>query len=471
MKNIIKIVFITTLPFFSFSQIFDRTKIGSMIPASLVYPDGRTENVTMKMQSPEQLKRLDNILEIEMNDNNVLLKEINKSLGTTGTKGTIGRFGASLFDAFLVDGNIWAKRPNPRATPAYAQNFVVLKRQGGIQEYTYIEGEYKEGTLVLATSKGTAVWKWGDKLPSTNYKAMIADCPELAESLENNLSNLDSVLTAYNVWYETQYPGRIKYYFQNGPVAEVPRSSADEAKDILAQFQKNKEAREEREAAKREKMAKRPALPNPTIVSQKPNLPPKKETFSAKVKRLEQEGNKIAVIIESQKIIVRNTGGGCVEGIKEKSFEDPNYVNFVASKLNELYQTKIFEVVNIEQIPLMTVKNKIPDDWWATCYKVVVALDQTRAYNANLNTMDQKSDVQYFINNRASVTEFIDDEKKSADNIKRLYNLGDGYSNAKKYEACGTLEKFEEMVDPKPALERLEKDQTERFAKLVGKWD
>ncbi|WP_317898720.1 hypothetical protein [Aurantibacillus circumpalustris] len=470
MKQII-IFFITLLPVCINSQTFDRTKIGSMVPASLVYSDGRTENVNMKMQSPEQLKRLDNILEIEMNENNVLLKEINKSLGTSGTKGTIGRFRASLFDALLIDGNIWAKRPNPKATPEYAQNFVVLKRQGGIQEYTYIEGEYKEGTLVLGTSKGNVVWKWGENLPNHNYKAMIADYPELAQKLEKDLSNLDSVLTAYNVWYEEQFPGRIKYYFQNGPVAEVKRSAADEANDLIAKFQKSKEAKEEREAAKREKMAKRPASPDPTIVSQKPNLPPKKEIFSAKVKRFEQEGHKMAVIIESQKIVVRNSGGGCVEGIKEKSFEDLEYPKFIAAKLNELYQTKIFEVVNIEQIPFVTVKNKIPDDWWTTCYKVVVAIDQTQAYNANLNTMDQKSDVQYFINNRANVTEFIDDEKKSTDYIKRSYNLGDGYSNSKKYEACGTLEKFEEMVDQKIAIERLEKDQAERFAKLVSKWD
>lgn len=451
------------------SQSFDRTKIGSMVPASLIYPDGRTENVKMKLQVPELLKKLDNLLEIELNENNPILKEVNSSLGTTGGTGAIGRFQASLFNAFLIDGNIWAKRANPKAKPAYAQNFVVLTRQGGIQQYTCIDGEHKEGTVMLGTVKNNVVWKWGDKLPSNDYKTMLADCPVIAERLKTDRSNLDSVLTAYNIWYENINPGRIKYYFQEGPKQFATSFKAAETKDIRALMKESKAKKDSINAAKKEMLASRPSAAAPEIASQKPNLPPKKEVLSAKVKRFESEGNKIAVVIESQKTIVRNPTNSCLEGAKEIPFEDGEYLNRITAKLNELYQTTIFEAVALEKVPVKTVKSFMIDNWWDTKYKVVVSLNQTRAYG--INKTGVVTDVQYFINNVALVTEYINDEKLSTDYLKRNYNMGNGYSNTKIYQDCGSIEKFNGLIDFAITNERFDKNETERLTKLVEKWD
>ncbi|MBX3164785.1 MAG: hypothetical protein KF900_09905 [Bacteroidetes bacterium] len=439
--------------------VFRRENAGKMLPATILYPDGKTEQVTVKMQLPEQLKKTDNTLEIEKS-------------------GTPSKITSGTLEAFSVDGNLWAKRAVPisgvSTNVGVAQNFVVLTRQGGIQQYYYVTIDYKENNVVVGKYVNKITWKAGEKAPGTNYAEMIADCEELKGSLRKDNSNLDSVLTLYNIWYEKQNPGQVKYIFANGPLP-MPKTGASanefkDFKDMKAQMKREKEIKDSIRTAR---MASRPSTPDPGIASKKPNLPPKKETFSAKVKRLESEGNKIGVTIEFQKTIIRTLtpGGACVEGAKEKDFEDENYAAFVVSKLNELYQTTIFEAVDASQVPLKQVKSFSVDDWWSTCYKVLVSLNQSRVYSATINQVSGENEVQYFINNKATVMEFIDDGKNKTDYLKRMYSMGDGYSNAVKYKDCGTMEKFEEMTDTKQALERFEKSQTEKFAKLVDKWD
>src|SRR5690606_15543158 len=117
---------------------------------------------------------------------------------------------------------LWAKRAVPisgvNTNVGVAQNFVVLTRQGGIQQYYYVTIDYKENNVVVGKYVNKITWKAGEKAPSTNYAEMIADCEELKGSLRKDNSNLDSVLTLYNIWYEKQNPGQVKYIFANGPL-------------------------------------------------------------------------------------------------------------------------------------------------------------------------------------------------------------------------------------------------------------
>jgi hypothetical protein len=164
---------------------------------------------------------------------------------------------------------------------------------------------------------------------------------------------------------------------------------------------------------------------------------------------------------------------GCVQGIKQSDFSHPEVSSVLSEKLNTAFQTTLFEPVSVNQIPLRKGTSNV-DDWWATHFKVVVFISEIQSFDMMFNTMDNNYETTFRLNTIATVVEYIDDGKNGKDYLKRMFNLGSGYSSPAKYktEDCPmTLEKLQSLVSMDKCKETYEKNQQDQLGKVVAKWD
>jgi hypothetical protein len=128
---------------------------------------------------------------------------------------------------------------------------------------------------------------------------------------------------------------------------------------------------------------------NADIASAKENVPVKKESFTSKLERFKKEGFKVAVVLNSSSISskreVITTSAGKQTGITQIEIEgsipsmkehfSPLVIS-LATELNKEFNTDLFEVVNMDNIPYTEDKwgNK-KDDWGSTKYRMVVSYE------------------------------------------------------------------------------------------------
>ena len=119
------------------------------------------------------------------------------------------------------------------------------------------------------------------------------------------------------------------------------------------------------------------------VASPSDNVPPKKEALSAKIKRYESAGYKIAVVFSSPDLYVTTPNPSLMMGEPgvEKAvpvliagteplcecFEDKT--DELIGRLNTQYGTTIFEDVDPEGLPKRTALGISTEDWWNTKYK------------------------------------------------------------------------------------------------------
>jgi hypothetical protein len=286
------------------------------------------------------------------------------------------------------------------------------------------------------------------------------------------------VVDEYNAWFEKNNPDQIKYYpwFAQGKKA-APASISDAANAIT-------QSKDSVAKAKKEFAASRPATVAAGIASVKPNVPPKKEAFTAKVKRYEADGHKIAVVMQEEKTKIIATIGATTAEPKSIGFNDKPEADFIeegvqektVSELNRIYKTTIFVAVPLSQIPLVAVKSVQVDDWWSTRYKTVVYLSNLRQYNCSNDVMSDNGGLQgtASIGLYANVFEYVDDGNHGTDILKRSYVLGYGNSDSFKYTQSDwpiTFAWMEAKVDWLKVRQRYDKKRQDQFAKLVEKWD
>ncbi len=347
MKNIILFLCLVCSSAAIGQQYSGIVDLGKMKPGKMIFGEGTTSDVDIQYQMPELFKNPQNKFTISM-------------LGGAPYVHSGG------IEAFTVDGNIWILRNVPVKTEGYAagaQQFVILTRQGAIEQYSYVfygkpsdepnmayTDLFKNRLRIINRKVSTNEFVEG-ALSDEQIKAWIADSPEAMEDLKKaeeqaaeakkmhdtkntesstkqaapkgklslldrleNASVKDSeqkqvaalkidlyrILNNYNAYYEEQNRGKIKYYFASAP---SPTSLPALTKPVKTR----EEMVAENEARKDAMFAGRSATPSPEFASAKDNVPEKKETFAAKMSRIKSDGNKIGVLLVLKPVMVPKT--------------------------------------------------------------------------------------------------------------------------------------------------------------------
>lgn len=310
------------------AQEFNKDLEGKMVPAKMIFGDGVVHDIQVKYQAPEFFKNPQNKFTIKSD----LQEDVYTHSGG--------------IEAFTVDGNVWALRPNPTVKVGgfVGQEFVILTRQGAIETFTYIKYNREPGTdeenfVIVGSRIGTISRKVDTKgyvegeLTEEQLREWISDAPDIVAELDAAVASakeeqekqtsestsaqppqkkkglmgavgklseindkqikaerasvdLGRIMNNYNVWYEANNPGKTKYYFIDAPASiKAPKKELTTA-----------ERKEAAAARLEDQYAGRSSTPSPEIASAKENQPEKKETFAGKMQRIKADGNKVGVI-------------------------------------------------------------------------------------------------------------------------------------------------------------------------------
>ncbi|MEQ8301793.1 MAG: hypothetical protein RIB47_00275 [Cyclobacteriaceae bacterium] len=398
------------------AQEFNKDLEGKMVPAKMIFGDGVVHDIQVKYQAPEFFKNPQNKFTIKSD----LQEDVYTHSGG--------------IEAFTVDGNVWALRPNPTVKVGgfVGQEFVILTRQGAIETFTYIKYNREPGTdeenfVIVGSRIGTISRKVDTmgyvegELTEEQLREWVSDAPEIVSELDaavasaeeeqekqnepssaqpaqkkkglmgamGKLSELNDkqikaeratvdlgrIINNYNAWYESNSPGKIKYYF-----VDPPRSLVTPTKKLTLDEQKAQS-----QARLDDQYAGRSATVSPAYASAKDNYPEKKETFAAKLERIKNDGNKVGVLLELKPTAVPKpasapgstmmkemmpSGELAVEG---EYFDESlkSVAQAFSDELNAALGTTDFEVIDINNVPYKDMKMGRIDDWWASKYKVV----------------------------------------------------------------------------------------------------
>lgn len=396
---------------------------GKFLPAKVMFSDGVIYDVLMKYQQPEFFK----------NTQNKFI--ISKGSESEAYEQTGGIEAFTINGEIWAQRSIpaaMAYRSNAQknvSKDARAQVFVILKQQGVIEQFEYVvNGEQNNkpnqqfvivGARTKLVTRNTLKNEFIEgEVSIEKLREWISDSPESVEDLKlaeasaaSTKATLNSgnsgtsaaqpakkgligalekqaakdnaakeqaatvvdvgrIINNYNVTYESRNPGKIKYYF-----APAMYWTALPAKPKSAE-----ELKSENEAKTNAIWAGRPNKVAPELASSKDNVPVKKETFSGKLSRIKGDGNKVGVWINVLPArSVQNETGGMINYVSlEGDFLDETLRQAgqqLVDELNAAYNSKDFELIDINKIPYKDVKvmgqQVRVDDWWSTKYKVV----------------------------------------------------------------------------------------------------
>ena len=254
---------------------------------------------------------------------------------------------------------------------------------------------------------------------------------------------------------------------------------------MMTEDQKKAAAAQEAAKAEQEALfAERPTSPNADIASDKANVPVKKENFESKLARYKSEGFKVAVVFNSGTVRTKEaapssttsassqlTLSGSLPSMKNDLM--PLAQGFVAT-MSETFNTDVFEIVDLKNIPYKESKFGKVDDWAATKYKMVVTYSAIPMYDYTLSGGEYSA--KLIVNLSVVATEFVNEKK----GVKMKYpirsgNLGYYQSAAWESEndpSYKTIEELHTVVNP-PAgadlLAELQKEQDAKMDKFIEK--
>ncbi|HCM76428.1 MAG TPA: hypothetical protein DIS90_08595, partial [Cytophagales bacterium] len=392
-----------------------------MKPGKMIFGDAKEHDVTISYQMPELFKNPQNKFIISMDGGEPYAH-------------------SGGIEAFMVEGNTWALRNVPVKTEGYAagaRQFVILTRQGAIEQYSYIyygkpsdesnmayNNLFKNRLRIINHKVSTNEFVEG-VLTEEKLKEWITDSPEVMEdfkkaeaqanaeqerqaksagatkpeapkkkglmgALENAANkdaeqkqaaavnvDLNRIINNYNAWYDQQHPGKIRYYFSSS-TSWVPLSKPAKTQS---------EIKAENAARKEALFAGRTATPSPDVASAKDNMPVKKETFAAKMDRIKADGNKIGVVLYLKPVMVPKAAAPSSSMMMSEAMPgnsipiEGEYMDESLQALGENFAAEInaalgttdIELIDINKMPYRDSKFGRLDDWWATKYKVVFA--------------------------------------------------------------------------------------------------
>ncbi len=302
-----------------------------------------------------------------------------------------GPIDKSTLDAFQVDNRTWVFRKTPTGT-----YWVILQRQGAIEVFDYLTSDSK-GTITNVITVGSVIKKGDTQLVNSELMIgfkkkmtpLVSDHAELAAKVGGSgygfLQYLN-VVDEYNTWYEKNNPDKV-VYLAAGLGLLIPGGQQAKNFSGAADMKSQAQANQSQQAAENKQklddaFANRSTSVSPELASAKDNVPLKKETFGAKVSRIQADGNKIGVrlILQPARTVQQETGTVQLVNYApvEGSFTDESLLQAGQQFVEELkarYGASNIELIDIINIPYRDVKvmgmTTRVDDWWATKYKVV----------------------------------------------------------------------------------------------------
>lgn len=510
MRTVVTALFMICFGMLGYAQLYKVELEGKYLPAKIIFGNGVVEDVEMMYRQPEFFKNPQHKFKLKKDGN-----DYSHSGG---------------IEAFMIDNNIWALRN------VKGQNqFVVLTRQGAIEQFQYIIngkfGEDKTEFYVVTGERSKLITRNNLKNQSVEgaiggekIKEWIADSPEVMEDLrvaeeeaasakgemtgtsstqssapakkglvgmiekgvakENEAKkeaaatvNYGRIINNYNVSYEQRNPGKIKYYFSPSMSWEY----------LPKKVKSQEELKAEKQAAMDKLYANRPSSVSPALASAKDNVPVKKETFDAKIKRIKSDGNKIGVRLILMPARTVQVESGTMQMAPtpqvEGEYMDESLMaagqQFV-DELNQLFNTTDFELIDINTIPYREVKvlgnTTRVDDWWATKYKVVFAYTLDPRLEPGNQNAGGKIQWTVTVNMLQSLvaTEYIGPVSSTKQDIlTQILNMG-GFRTpvyAQEEEIKDPKEMYEKTVAKlgMPILDKVKTERADGLAKVTKK--
>ena len=234
-----------------------------------------------------------------------------------------------------------------------------------------------------------------------------------------------------------------------------------------------------------EYFAERPTTPGEEVKSDKENLPIKKESFVAKLKRYKDLGFKVAVVLSSGPITTKvqnpNSTSTFVKNIMLKGKVSSMKKDFEAltqsftEKLNEAFDTDLFETVDMKKIPYQETKFGKVDDWAVTKYRMVITHYITVEYDYTISGTS-KYNVDFTVDMSAPAVEYIHKKGK----IKKQFPIRVGKLGFYKGKSLDSEKKFDveivedlhKLVNPilgEELVSELQKIQDEKITGYIEK--
>lgn len=295
------------------------------------------------------------------------LKLMNRPLLTSN-----GPIDKSILDAFQLDNKTWVFRKTPTGT-----YWVILQRQGAIEVFDYLTSDSK-GSNTTVITVGSVIKKGDTQLVNSELMIgfkkkmtpLVSDHAELAAKVGGSgygfLQYLN-VVDEYNTWYEQNNPGKVTYLAAGLDLA-VPGGQQAKNFSGTADMKSQAQANQTQQAADNKQklddaFANRSASVSPEMASAKDNVPVKKETFGAKVARIQADGNKIGVrlILQPARTVQQETGTVQLVNYTpvEGTYTDESLLLAGQQFVDELkaqYGASNIELIDINNIPYRDVK-------------------------------------------------------------------------------------------------------------------
>ena len=474
--------------------------MGTLSSSSLLAQSPYNESLYFKDVSAHYITTEGEVGEVQTIYHPILLKSPQLNLGTVGSEGV----SKDQLQAIYVAGEIWMLKPTPAG-----KQWVLMNEQGAINSITYITSETEHSDIIqekmsrelvndyqskniqiitgnLYEKRGGNTYSNTDLILGFKNKMseMTEEYEELSKKIKNKesgykLFNLGKIVTEYNHWYAENHPNEIKTFTPESFGLKGVKEPVS-LKEGIAEIKQQKAEQEEKKSAK---LASRPTEPSAEIASAKPNKPVRKESFPEKVKRIEADGNKIGVLFSNPYNYVKpyaasSFGSGL--GLRDTvPAYEMNLGEMLVKKLNASFNTTIFELVDLNQIPYREVNvlgSRLTDDWWSTKYKILLTYSLDSYYQFIINTT-QQTEGTYRVFSSITGTEFsMDGNKPQQDILFSTFNMGSYYLQLGEVEGkleaesiAEAMENFNAEVKADLVIKELEEGLEKRYDKLIKK--
>ena len=228
----------------------------------------------------------------------------------------------------------------------------------------------------------------------------------------------------------------------------------------------------------------RPSSAGPDVANSKENIPAKKESFTAKLERYNNEGFKVAVVLHLGAIhTLAPSPGSANTLIKTLTLKGKILMNSddcmgllesYTLAMNEAFNTDIFEIVDMKTIPYKEVKVGKVSDWATTKYKMVISYYVNPSYDYQL--AGDNYSARFVVGISAGAVEYVNDKK----GIKMKYPIRGGdlgayilqYNESSNLKGLSTIEELHDIVSPASGAElisELQKAQDEKMSNYLEK--
>jgi len=235
-----------------------------------------------------------------------------------------------------------------------------------------------------------------------------------------------------------------------------------------------------------EYFANRSTTAGPDIESSKENIPVKKETFAGKLQRYKDNGFKVAVVLSSGPIKTKPINPNSPSTLTRqlvlkgnipsmKNDFTPLVENFVA-KMNNTFETDLFEIVDMKKIPYKESKFGKIDNWEITKYKMVIVYNISPQYDYSVSgTSTNEYTAKFIVHSSAPGHEYVNTKKGVKTKFPiRMGNMGfyTGKSlDSKSNLEVKTVQELHDLVNPITGADlvvELQKLQDEKIVKYIN---